>query len=113
MGGITNMYTLEINKENTKKVLVQATGENLISVEFDIFSEETVKGKKVKKSVQKQAMGFPLDTTKEEIDEALAKALAAYTSDKVRTDELEKVAGLHKQADETIEELVGPKNKNK
>ena len=82
----------------TKEILVE-TNESFLSVAFDIFND----GKKV----DERRLGFALDVSQEEIEAEVKKAVETYADDQAHAEANQKVEEANRQADETIENLVG------
>jgi predicted mannosyl-3-phosphoglycerate phosphatase (HAD superfamily) len=82
------------------KLTVQDTGENLLSVQFNIESADGA-------VITTQRHGFPLDTTPEQVEGELSAVLAAFVKDTATQEASAEFAAQDAQADQTIQEIVG------
>jgi len=90
-------YTIKVQAAD--KITVQDTGEQLLSVLFEIRS-----GEEVLKTVRH---GFPLGITVQDLELELQSVLAAFTKDTETAEATAEFAAQDAQADETIAEMVG------
>jgi hypothetical protein len=90
---------ISIKIQAADKITVQDTGEQLLSVLFEIRS-----GEKVLKTGRH---GFPLGITVPELEAEMQAILAAFTKDTDTAEAKAEFEAMDAQADETIAEMVG------
>lgn len=81
------------------KATLQEDGSEFLDVCFEISNEDGV--------LAVRRLGFPLDTSKEIVEEEVRKALDTFTADATYAEAHKEHDAAHAKADETIEALVG------
>lgn len=91
------MYSIEI--KTVRKIYSQADNGYVFDVTFDIKLEDEV--------VETRKLGYPLETTLDEIKEDIQKYLHTYSGEQKSKVENEKRDKVEKEADATIDALTG------
>lgn len=89
-------YTIKVQAAD--KMTVQDTGEQLLSVLFDIKRDDEV--------VKSARQGFPLGITVNELEMELQGVLAAFIKDEETAEASADFAALDAQADATIASII-------
>jgi hypothetical protein len=90
--------TYGIKITSAEKITVQSDGSMMLAVGFDVLENDAV--------IVSYNHGFPLDTSKEEIDAYLADFISNYQMNKERGEKNAEFDAANKVADETIEALL-------
>lgn len=88
-----------IRVQSAQKITVEHTGEEILSVLFNIMQGDQV--------VLTSRHGFSLDTSVEDLECALQKELARFTSDQANAERSADSDARDAQADATIAGIVG------
>ncbi len=103
------MPTYTIKVLSAEKIIVQDTGEHLLSVLFAISKKEEEKNEEV---VYIARHGYPLETTPEALEIELQKTLSTYVTDSTNAARNAEFAEKDAQADATIADIVGKEISN-
>lgn len=90
--------TYGIQITSAEKITVQSDGSTMLAVGFDVLEEG--------KTVVSYNHGFPLNTSKEEIEAYLGEFKANYAANKERAEKNAEFDAANSVADETIEALT-------
>ncbi len=101
------MHALNVTKVEKAHSIPDAL--DYLAVSFEIVRPSTAKRAKkgAVEVVHSGTHGFPLESTEEEIREALGKLVSTFLKDAERAEANAKVEATHRQADEVIANLSG------
>ncbi len=91
------MYSLKI--KSVSKGVLQEDNSQFLDVELDFLQDGEL--------VETKRLGFPMDTSSDDIEEECEKCLEMYVKDLQNAERSKEVEEIEKQADETIKELTG------